>query len=148
MDPISVAAGGVAIGQGTMASIEFLWSRVRTPDVIAALFDPDAQRLTGDERMQVQVLRPEGWPEEAWWYRAVGIAGFEFIPYATSPYLEIRVASTQDAPRNRIWRWVWPAHPGSVYGDRTKIPTVETNFVLVGYRPEAIVRHFAPGRRR
>ena len=141
-DPLSVAAAGVTVAQSSIGLLDFLWGRVKEADVIAALFDPAATRITGDGRISVQIVSAREQDSVNVWYAIEDVPEFEFVPYATNPYLEIRVANVVEQPHRRIWRWVYPPHLGTAHGGRPGAPTEETNFIVLGYKPSAIVRHF------
>ncbi len=143
-DPISLGAASIAVAQGGVGFLEFLWSKAKEADVIAALFDHEGDRLAGDDRIVVHALPGESTDGKATlvWYQIVAIVGFEFVPYATNPYLETRLSNVTGHPDRRVWRWVYPPHLGMAHGGRPDAETVDTNFIVIGYKPSAIVRHF------
>ena len=149
-DPITVVAAGTTAARGGLGLVEFLWDKGRDADVLAALFDPDGARIEGSDRIQIN--RIPGSTEGQWWYRPVLIAGFELIPYATNPYLGVReigrATGGQLRARDRlVWRWVEPPPLGFVFNANYDPVNAETNFVVVGYKPSAIVKHFMPSKK-
>jgi hypothetical protein len=106
------------------------------------LFDADANRLEGDFRIDVHRLPDtEQGTDDCWWYMPVGISGFEFVPYSTNPYLELHFGWAEPT-KSTLWRWVSPPARGYVWNRARTIPNTSTNFIVVGYSPGAIVRHF------
>jgi hypothetical protein len=143
-DPLTGAATAATLGRGALGVVEFLWDKVREADVIAREFDPDGRPFdVGDERINVRRINQDS---THWWYSVILVVGFEFVPFATNPHFEIRLGTLQGdlRPRDRIaFRWVIPPALGFVFNQGEDRATVETNFVIVGYRPAAIVRHFS-----
>jgi hypothetical protein len=144
-DPLSGVAAAAAVGRAGLGTLGFLWDKVREADVIAREFDPDARPFDGgDERITV-VRMADAADDTHWWYRVVLVRAFEFVPYATNPYYEIRFGSVPGEQRARdrlVFRWVLPPPVGYVFNSGSDPANVETNFVVVGYRPAAVVRHF------
>jgi hypothetical protein len=140
VDPLAGATLVSGANDG-LSLIQFLWSKVQEADVIGALFDPDANRLEGDYRIDVRRIGYTGQTDDFWWYLPVKVSGFEFVPYATNPYLELQFGETQP-DRYTIWRWVFPPQRGFVWNGERLVPNAATNFMVVGYSPGAIVRHF------
>ncbi len=44
-------------------------------------------------------------------------------------------------PDSRYWRWVAPVPPGAIVGGDH--PNLKANFIVVGYRPKALIKHFS-----
>lgn len=142
-DPISAAAGVATVTEGGFGLMQFLWSKVREVDVIAAVFDPAGNRVEGDARIAVQRLGDSDGRPDHWWYLPVGVTGFEFVPYATNPYLELQFAHAQAASGPLlVWRWVFAPARGFVWNGERAVGNAATTFIVIGYKPSAIVRHF------
>jgi hypothetical protein len=139
-DVISTVSGGLAIGQSILQFLSYVRD-VKDARVISALFDPEANLKHGDKK--IRVLRHEHEDETVWWYEVEDFEDYSFVrfPVVGSGIVEM-IGSRQDAknPYARFWRWVGGGLPGRIYGGGS--PNVRVDFVVVGYRPTALVQHF------
>jgi hypothetical protein len=144
VDVISAVSGGLAIGQNVLQFLGYV-RKLTGANVIAALFDPDAKLKKGDEKIQVRRHETEN-DERTWWYEVEDLEDYSFvrIPVVGSGIVEIVGAVQGKNPDARYWRWVSQALPGRIYGGDA--PSVRVDFVVVGYRPDALVKHFSKSK--
>jgi hypothetical protein len=55
----------------------------------------------------------------------------------------IGTVSGEKYPDSKYWRWIAPVLPGRIYGGESP-PNVNVEFLVFGYRPKALLKHFAP----
>jgi len=132
----------MAIGQNILQFLNFV-RNVRGANVIAGLFDPNGNLKQGDKR--IRVLRHEDREDEgSRWYEVEDLEDYTFVrfPVVGSGIAEL-IGAKEEAtnPEARYWRWVTQGLPGRIYGGRA--PNVRVDFVVVGYRPSALVKHFS-----
>jgi hypothetical protein len=140
-DVISTVSGGLAIGESILQFLGYVRG-LAGANVISALFDPDANLKQGDKR--IRVLRHNQEEEGVWWYEVEDLDDYSFerIPVIGSGIAEmIGAASGATNPEARYWRWVSHGLPGRIYGGES--PNVRVDFVVVGYKPAALVKHFS-----
>ena len=140
-DPISVISGGVSIVQGLWQFLGFVRT-VTGADVISAYFNWDGTRLEGNE--QVVVEKDPDADDHSWWFHVRDDLDYVYLrfPVVDSCAHElVGTLSGQSNPDARYWRWVAPVPPGAIAGGRR--PNLAVNFVVVGYRPKALVSYFS-----
>lgn len=146
-DPFSTAASLATVSQGGLGLLQFLWSKVKEADVIAALFDADGNRIEGDDQLAVERHPFLERGSDHWWYVPNLPSSFECVPYSVNPYLEIKFGQLAGSPPRPAWRWTYPPEVGFVWNGERVVPNAPGNFIVVGYRPTAIVRHFVRSAR-
>jgi hypothetical protein len=138
-DPISFASGGVQIAQGLAQFVSFLRG-VMGADVISAYFSAEGTRLFGSERISVTVHNEE---EGIWWCSVDELDEYIFLRMPVIESCAHELVGTVAGEKNadaRYWRWVPPSPPGAVVGG--KWLNVKVDFIVVGYRPRALIRQF------
>jgi hypothetical protein len=145
VDPLATASESLGLARSLWGFLEYLRT-VRGADVIAAYFDEDANRLHGSDHIQV-VRHPDD-RADVWWFEASGPDDYVFIRYplveSAAHELVGQVAGSAN-PTARFWRWVAPTPPGAIAGGPWI--NVLVPFVVVGYRPKALVAHFSATKR-
>lgn len=76
--------------------------------------------------------------------------GYTFVPLAVQPdavlQFEFGALPGEDVPAvrtTRFFRWVPPVLPGVLYTTDGVRPNLSVDFMVVGYRPEALRRYLA-----
>jgi hypothetical protein len=142
MVDISTVSSGLAIGQNVLRFLNFV-RRIKDANVISALFDPDGSKKLGDKRVKV-IVHTEGQEAGTWWYEVEAFGDYSFVrfPVIESGITEVIGAENEALnPDARYWRWVSLGLPGRIYGSAA--PNARVDFVVVGYRPAALVKHFS-----
>ena len=69
---------------------------------------------------------------------------FVRIPVAGSGLQELlgHVAGESD-PDYRYWRWVALPKPNVIVGGNYDPPNAKVDFMIVGYKPKAVIKHFS-----
>lgn len=113
-------------------------------NTISAFFSWDGTRLHGDDRLTVERHHIED-DESVWFYSVDGPAEFEFrrFPAVDSVVELLGTKVGEMSPDARFWRWVGNTLPGRIYGGTAA--SVKVDFVVVGFKPKALVDHFGGG---
>jgi hypothetical protein len=147
LDPISVISGGISIVQGLWQFLSFVRG-VAGADIISAYFKWDGTRLEGSERIVVD-KQEDGSDPHSWWFSVREESDYVYVryPVVESCAHELVGQVTGEAnPDARYWRWVAPMPQGVIAGSQR--PNLAVNFIVVGYRPKALVEHFSSTHRK
>ena len=142
MDPLTAA---MMFGPQAIAAIQtlrFIKDELPNSDVIPALFDSDGELLGGSDRVVAELHNQE--PEGVWFYEVEPIDGYAFQRFpVTDSGIQEQIGRQADAvnPDTRYWRWIAEAQHGVLYG-AGEPPNALVNFVVVGYRTQAILDYF------
>lgn len=143
MDPVGAIggiSGGLAVGQGLLQFLDYLRG-IREARIWAALFDADGTRLEGSERVKVIVHRAD--QPTVWWYQVEELSDYTFvrIPVISSGIDELigQIVGSPN-PDVRFWRWSVRPQTGAIVGGTPL--NARVNFLVVGYRPKALMNHF------
>lgn len=142
---MSDVASGLSIGKDIFQFFGFLNS-VAGADVISAYFRFDSTRIYGSERIVVQLNTTE--IPEVFWLNVEPIDDYVFVrfPINDSGCEEIigTVVGEKFADPN-YWRWVQKARSGTIVGGGSNPANSKVDFVIVGYRPKAIIDSMRSG---
>jgi hypothetical protein len=141
-DPVAVMSGALSVARGLWQFLGFVRG-VAGSDVISAYFSWDGTRLEGSEMIVVEKHQDANDPA-SWWFSVRDELDYVYVRY---PVVEscahelVGQEPGQPNPDARFWRWVAPVPPGAIAGPRRL--NLAVNFIVVGYRPKALVRHFS-----
>lgn len=142
-DPISAISGGVGIAQGLLQFLGYVRG-VAGSGVISAYFQCDGTRLHGSEKIVVEKHpAPDG--DHVWWFSVKDESAYVFIrmPIIDSCAHElVGLVSGEKNPDSRYWRWVAQERQGVIVGGQHTPPNLKVDFIVVGYRPKALIKHF------
>ena len=150
-DPLTVIgttfslAGNVLQG---LRGLDFVRGLVGA-NVISAYFRHDGTRIEGDEKINVERIPSES--GNVLWFHVKQIDDYAFVRFPLSGSgIEELLATTNDdesedepLPDAMYWRWVARARTGTIVGGQDDPPSVRVDFVVIGYRPKAILKHFS-----
>ena len=80
-----------------------------------------------------------------WWFSVKDLADYTFVrlPVIESCTHELVGCVGGDKnPDPRYWRWVAQERQGVIVGGQSSPPNVKVDFMVVGYRPKALIKHF------
>ena len=144
IDPISATSGGVAITQGILHFLGYI-KGIASSDVISAYFSWDGTRVEGDDKIEVEKHKDEDC-HDTWWYAVKPLPDYTFvrIPVTASGIQELlgRV-SGESNPDSSYWRWVALPEPGVIVGGNYTPPNAKVDFMVIGYKPKAVIKHFS-----
>lgn len=110
--------------------------------VISAYFKWDGTRLDGDEEIVAE--RHDGTGPAQWWFSIKDIADYVFVRFPVVGSCAHELVGTEKGtanPDSRYWRWIEPMPPGAIVGGER--PNLKVNFVVIGYKPKALIKHFS-----
>lgn len=143
-DPISTVSGGISVAQGIFNFLGYI-KGIANSDVISAYFNRDGTRTQGSEKIEIERHTDEK-SSEVWWYSVKPLTDYTFvrIPVVASGIQEMlgRI-SGESNPDSRYWRWVALPKPNVIIGGNYTPPNAKVDFIIVGYKAKAIIKHFS-----
>ncbi len=103
----------------------------------------DCERIEGDDKISVELHR--GNDDAVWWYSVAELAEYTFLRMPVIESCAHELAGLVEGDRNpdaRYWRWVAPVQPGVIVGGGVPPPNLKVDFIVVGYRPKALIKAF------
>lgn len=143
-DPISAISGGVSIAQGLMQFVGYVRG-IAGSNVISGYFKWDGTRIEGSDKIEVE-RHPSGNDEAVWWFSVKELSGYVFLrmPLIESCTHElVGLVEGEKNPDARYWRWVAQERQGVIVGGQKQPPNLKVEFVVIGYRPKALIKHFS-----
>lgn len=144
VDPISAISGSVAIGQNIFSFLGYI-KNLATSDVISAYFRWDGTLAEGSGKIEIEKHTEEASPE-TWWYSVKPLSEYTFvrIPLTASGIQELLgLVSGEINHDSCYWRWVALPNPGVIVGGNYTPPNAKVDFIIIGYKPKAIIKHFS-----
>ena len=143
MDPMSAIGGGIGLAKGVFEFLGYVRG-IASAGIVSAFFTWDGTRTHGDE---IEIERHFDEKDPAvWWYSVKDCDGYVFvrIPVVQSCAHElVGTVAGEKNPDFRYWRWVAQERQGILVSGASVPPTLKVDFIVVGYKPKAIVEHFA-----
>ncbi len=157
-----------ASASSPMQEAEFIRRHIPDSGMMSALFDEQGQRTEGDAHINVRridVAIPKFPDAGIWWLEVDPVEDYTFLRWPVIDSCLRELAWRQltpdgllpaDPPNVNRWRWVGDGHamplPGAsdrrqttIYHHRGDLepPSVPVKFIVVGYKPSALLRHFS-----
>lgn len=142
MVELSTVSAGVELGKGVWALLEYVRSVAGTA-VISAYFKHDGTRVEGSDKIAVE-LHPQAGKSTVWWYSVRPLDDYTFLRACVNPAAAYEIIGQEvgePLPDSRYWRWIAPTLPGRIYGGGDP-PNLKVDFLVFGYRPKALLKHF------
>jgi hypothetical protein len=146
LDDIGLVGTGVSLVQQVYALGKFL-KGVADTNVIAAHFDWDGTKITGDESLRVEQHHMND-EKSIWLFSVDDKPDYTFVraPVIESAAIElIGTIEGENNPDAKIWRWIAPRTPGVIYGGQHEPVNLKVEFIIVGYRSAALIKNLAAG---
>lgn len=143
IEPISAVSGGLSILQGVIQFAGYV-RNIADTGVISAYFQWDGTRAEGNEKIFVE-RHPSDSSDAVWWFSVTEVPEYTFIrmPVIESCAHElVGQVSGEENPNARYWRWVAPVKQGTIRDGKYDPPNLKVDFIVVGYRPKALIKHF------
>ena len=143
IEAISAVSGGLSILQ---AAIQFagIVRNIAGAGMISAYFQWDGTRVEGDEAISVE-RHPSDGSDAVWWFSVKEVPEYTFIRMSvieSCAYELVGCVAGEENPDVRYWRWVAPEKPGIIRDGKYEPPNLKVDFVVVGYQPKALIKHF------
>lgn len=113
-------------------------------DVVSALFAFDGTRIDGSEVISVEKHKVEG-RDDVWWYSVQDVPEYTFVRFPVIESCLEELPGTVVGEKNpdaRYWRWIGTL-PRNVIVGGGEAPNIKANFIVVGYKPKALLKHFS-----
>lgn len=142
-DPISTISGGIKITETVFDKLNFI-KNIAEANVISAYCKFDGNKVEGHKNITVELIKTE--TPEVFWLKVVSLEDYAFvhIPINDSGVHElIGTIKGETYADTNIWRWVAKPEPNVIVGGNYTPPNAKVDFIVVGYRPKALVKHFS-----
>ena len=151
MEEMQAATALFGAGKTIFQGLDFIRG-IADSNIISAYFDWDGSRIEGSEKIVV-VKQAEGSEdgEEAlendgiWWFYVEEAQEYAFvrIPLVESGIDELLASLAGETnPDARFWRWVARPRTGVLVGGQNDLPNVKVPFIVIGYKPKALLDYF------
>lgn len=141
---LGLVSSGVSLVQKAFALGKFL-KEIGGTDVIAAHFDWAGKRISGDDNIEIE-RHFAGDDEAIWFFSVKEITGYTFVRAPVIESAAVELIGQEDNEKNpdaRFWRWMAPRIQGVIYGGQHTPANVKVEFIVVGYRTAALIKHLA-----
>jgi len=143
-DPISIISGGMSIADGIMQFLDFI-KGLAGSEVISAYFKYDGTKVEGSDKIVIE-LHPNDDCPEVFWLSVKSIEDYAFVRFPindTCVHELIGTEAEKKLPDPRYWRWVAKPRPNVIVGGNHNPPNAMMDFIVIGYRPKAIIKYFS-----
>lgn len=143
VDLISVVTGGITITHGVLQFLEYL-KGVRDTNIISAFFGWDGIRIDGSEIIEIEkhLIQDQ---DDVWWFCVKEVPEYTFIRLPVIESCVDELAGLVEGEKNpdaRYWRWIAKVRQGVIIGGQYIPPNIKVDFLVIGYRPKALINHF------
>lgn len=111
-------------------------------DVISAYFRFHGTRVSGSEKVDIEMHTTDN--EEVSWLSVIEIENYAFVrfPINAAGCSESIGSIEGQYPDPRYWRWIPNPSPGVIVSGDYQAPNAKVDFIVVGFRPDAIVKAY------
>lgn len=138
-------AGVISLGKDLFQFITFLKGIVGA-DIISGYFKFDGTLIHGSKKIKVELNKTGR--SDVFWFNVAALDDYVFVrfPINSSGVEELigKVVGEQ-LPDPIYWRWVTKAQSGTIVGGNYNPPNTKIDFVVVGYKPKAVIKHLSSG---
>lgn len=127
-----------------IALLELILNTFGKSNVPSALFDWEGNRIEGDDRIKVNLIKGQGEESKAWWYCVEAVENYQFIRIPVNASAVIESLGAPINENNRVsdyFRYI-PTPDGHIYGGT--ISNVKVNFMIFAYRPSDLLSTSSP----
>lgn len=143
LDVISDLSGSISSVTEGLHLLAFVRG-ITGSDIISALFDADGNRTAGSELIEVTNI--PGPDKSVWWYAVKDVPDYIFTRMALIPSHVQEIADCvagEKNPNALYWRWIAMEPQGVLIDNGQNPPNIRVNFMIIGYKPEALIKHFS-----
>ena len=143
-DPISVISSSFTTTESFVKFFDSIKS-IAGSNVISGYFKYDGTKVEGSDKIVIEVHSDEKC-KEVFWLSVQALDDYAFVrmPINESCVHElIGIVDGKKLPNPRYWRWVAKPRPNVIVGGNYTPPNVKMDFIVIGYRPKAIIKHFS-----
>ena len=142
--PMDIASG-MAIGKGLFELLRFV-KGVAGSGVVSAYFRYDTTKIYGSEKIIVSLNKSDR--DEVFWLNVEPIDEYVFVRFPINDAGCEELIGTvvgEVLPNPAYWRWVQSARSGTIVGGNFTPANAKVDFVVVGYKPKAIIQYLSSG---
>ena len=140
---IQELASGVSLTKDFFQYLNFLRGVVGA-DVISSYHRYDGTKVEGAKQIEIELSPTE--KDEVFYFNVKPLHDYVFVRFPLNSAgceEEIATVKGQALPDPNIWRWMQSARSGTLVDGRYRPPNVKVDFVVVGYRPKALIKYLA-----
>ena len=152
MDPFTIINTSIAV-YSTLYSVFSYLSIIKgiaNSDIISTYFNWNGNIKEGNRKIEIN-KHFIGDDKMSWFYSVKPIEDYTFIriPLASSGihellgYIQDEENSNREYPDYLYWRWIAIPHPNVIVDGKFTPPNVRVDFIIIGYKPKAIIKHFS-----
>ena len=134
-------AAGISLTNNLFQFLNFL-REVVGAGVISSYHKYDGTQVEGAKQIEIELI-PTG-NKEVFYFTVMPQSDYVFVRFplnSSGCEEEIATRKGQISPDPNIWRWIQSAQSGTIVGGQDRPPTAKVDFVVVGYRPKALIKH-------
>ncbi len=142
-DPISTISSGLRIAGTVLDTLNFI-RNIAGANMISAYCKYDGNKVEGHANIDVELIKTRA--PEVFWLTVKNLKDYAFvhIPINDSGVHELIGKEVDETyPNANIWRWVAKPEPNVIVGGNYTPPNAMVDFIVVGYRPKALINHFS-----
>lgn len=136
---------GVSMGKELFSFLNFLKGIVGS-EIVSAYFRYDTTRVYGSDKIKV-ILHKTG-KKEVFWFNVDTLDDYVFVRFPINDAGCEEIIGTVGGavlPDPNIWRWVQSARSGTIVSGNYEPPNAKVDFVVVGYKPKAVIHYLSNG---
>jgi hypothetical protein len=136
---LSEVHGGVGLTKDLFGFLSWI-QRITGSDVISAYFRFDGTRVSGSERIEIETHKTD--TTESFWLSVKELKDYVFVRFPINDSGCYERIGMQDGqyPDPRYWRWVPTPKKGVIVDGNYEPSNARVDFIIVGYRPNAIIQ--------
>jgi hypothetical protein len=141
---LSEISSGVGLTKDLFGFLNWI-KTIAGSDVISSYFRFDGTRISGSNRIEIQINRTAS--PEIFWLNVKDIEDYVFVrfPINDSGCYELIGMEEGQYPDPRYWRWVPSPKQGVIVSGDDQPTNAKVDFIIVGYRPNAIIQQLQTG---
>lgn len=140
---IQEIAAGASLTKDFFQFLNFLRGVVGA-DIISSYHRYDGAKVEGAKQIEIELSTTEN--AEVFYFNVKPLDDYIFVRFPlNSAGCEEEIATVKDQvlPDPNIWRWMQSARSGILIDGRYRAPNAKVDFVVVGYRPKALIKYLA-----
>ncbi len=140
-----VPLSAIAIGKNALEFLGFI-KNLTDSNVISAYFNWDGSLIEGNNKIEIIKINDQT-NKDVWWFQVKELKDYVFvrIPVVSSCLQEIPGQYVGENPNADMWRWIPMIEERAILAT-DHAGNIKVNFVIVGYRPKALVKHFSSNK--
>ena len=138
---IQEVASGASLTKDFFQYLNFLKGVVGA-DIISSYHRYDGTKVEGSNKIDIELSTTKS--PEVFYFNVKPVNNYVFVRFPLNSAgceEEIATVKGQVLPDPNIWRWMQSARSGVIVGGQYVPPNAKVDFVVVGYRPKALIKY-------